>query len=410
MASSMVCNGQDPVMMDHVYNTSLKTVILHKQGWELSYPVIEMNTGQQLKLEFDDLSSKLKTFHFKIIHCDRNWKTSQLNSYEYVSEVSDDRIVSYEHSFSTYVPYIHYELQFPNEEVQLKVSGNYVIIIFEQDPGQPSIIKRFSITENAVDVHTILQRSAGEDWYNSTQSLYIRLNANGSPENQPEPGYAVAVVQNGDWNNQVRWCEPFMVSGDEAEFRLENAEAFPGGNEFRSLDLKNIKYLSSAIKGTSYLNNAFHIELHPSAVRTFSNYLTDKDLDGKFLVKLDGSEKSSIDADYVHVYFTLPMDEPTLDGELFIYGALTNWQFDKESQLIYNFRDKSYELTLQLKQGYYNFEYVLVSGHNPVPDLAYIEGNHFETENDYLILVYQRDIAGYDRLTGYSIFNTAIRQ
>jgi hypothetical protein len=177
--------AQTSAFQDQVFSSELKTVLLHKQGWELSYPVIELNTDQQLKLEFDDLSNKLKTYHFKIIHCDRDWKPSQLNSYEYISQVSDDRIISYAYSFSTYVPYIHYELQFPNEEVQLKVSGNYVLIVYEQEPGLPSIIKRFSITENVVDVQTSLQHSAGEDLYNSTQSLYIRLNTNGSADNQP---------------------------------------------------------------------------------------------------------------------------------------------------------------------------------------------------------------------------------
>ena len=93
------------------------------------------------------------------------------------------------------------------------------------------------------------------------------------------------------------------------------------------------------------------------------------------------------------------METPVPTGQIYILGALTDWQLDESSKLIYNTDSKSYQLALLLKQGYYNYLYILKDYKTARSDVAFIEGSHWETENVYTIYVYYREAGGlYDRL------------
>ncbi|HHU35332.1 MAG TPA: DUF5103 domain-containing protein, partial [Bacteroidetes bacterium] len=62
---------------------------------------------------------------------------------------------------------------------------------------------------------------------------------------------------------------------------------------------------------------------------------------------------------------------------------------------------EEYTKSLLLKQGWYNFQYVLVDAQGKTDELMF-EGSHYETENDYLIIVYYRNPRErYDRIIGY---------
>nr|WP_317170244.1 hypothetical protein [Winogradskyella eckloniae] len=55
-----------------------------------------------------------------------------------------------------------------------------------------------------------------------------------------------------------------------------------------------------------------------------------------------------------------------------------------------------------LKQGFYNYKYVLVDKESGAIDEGAISGNFWQTENNYKVLVYYRDLgARFDRLVGY---------
>lgn len=74
--------------------------------------------------------------------------------------------------------------------------------------------------------------------------------------------------------------------------------------------------------------------------------------------------------------------------------------------MTYNYVNKAYETVLYLKQGYYNYQYVLVED-DKKPNAAFIEGSHYETENDYYILVYYQSYSDrYQQLIGYKKINS----
>ena len=102
--------------------------------------------------------------------------------------------------------------------------------------------------------------------------------------------------------------------------------------------------------------------------------------------------------------------EPVTDGNLYIFGALTDWHYQKEAIMKYDSKYSAYTGTLYLKQGYYNYEYVLLKNNATVGDETFIEGNHYETENDYSIYVYnQEQGTNYDKLIAVKRLNSIIR-
>jgi hypothetical protein len=97
-------------------------------------------------------------------------------------------------------------------------------------------------------------------------------------------------------------------------------------------------------------------------------------------------------------------------GKMYVTGGLTNWSLNDNNQMIYNPEQGQYECTLLLKQGWYNYEYVFLKNGDSEVTSARFEGSHYETENDYLILMYYRNpLDRYDRVIGTKITNTLNR-
>jgi len=127
-------------------------------------------------------------------------------------------------------------------------------------------------------------------------------------------------------------------------------------------------------------------------------------LNGNFLIKKNEGNDSETDADYVKVHFRLPYQLPLTDGNLYLFGKFSDWKFKEELKLDYDTLKQEYVKEVLLKQGYYNYMYCFVKdGSKNKGDLSVIEGSHYETENEYSILVYHRQVNdNYDRLIGFA--------
>src|SRR6185312_653293 len=123
--------GESPMLYeDHTYRSYIKTVQVHQVGWKFSPPSIEMNSGQQLQLDFDDMQGEYKSYYYTFIHCDADWTPSDINNFDYLKGFEQDFINSYAPSFGTTKAYPHYTLQFPNSNIQLLLSGNYILKVY----------------------------------------------------------------------------------------------------------------------------------------------------------------------------------------------------------------------------------------------------------------------------------------
>jgi len=398
---------------DRVYQKDIKTVLLHREGWELSYPIIELNEEENiLELSFDDLGSDRPTYSYTIIHCDAEWNGSNLAPSEYIDGFISYDVLDYNYSFNTYMNYTHYTLKIPNENTRLKLSGNYVIKVY-QDYDEDNIVltKRFTVVETMVSIAAEVRRPVMTKYRNTSQQVNFDINYEGVDIADPITEVKIAIVQNNRWETAITNLKPLFYRNNSLDYTYQEGNIFPGLREFRYFDIKSVRYVSEKVKEISFSRPFYHAYLYPISIPMHPKYFFDNDLNGKYLVDIQEEQNSALDADYLHVHFTLEYPAPELDGGIYVMGNLSNWNTTQENKMNYNFETKSYELDLLLKQGYYDYLFGYLPNNADFADIAFLEGSSYETENDYLIYVYYRGYTSrFDRLIGVEIINTLNEQ
>lgn len=393
-----------------VYRPNIKSVLLEGAGAALTDAAIELNSGQQLRLSFDELDAEIKDYSYTLIHCDMNWQPSNLNESQYLKGFSTDKIIEYRSSTTAYWPYVHYEIVFPNEIIQPAISGNYILKVFDtNDPDSIILTKRFLVYENKVEITSNIHAGTFADKRFSHHEIDFVINSGKMNLINPYNDLQVVLLQNNRWDNAIRGLKPRFVNNGILDYNYEDENAFDGGNEFRNFDIKSIRYQSEHIKHISMIDstNHFDVELMPDARISSQKYALQSDINGKYLIKHDEGTNSAVDGDYMWVHFQLKMNMPEPEGNLYVLGALTNWRLDDSSRMTYVDSLQSYIFKTVVKQGYYNYQYAFVPDGGKAGDVSIIEGNHFETENEYAILVYYSEMnKRYDQLIGVSKSNS----
>jgi hypothetical protein len=394
---------------DFVYDNNIKSVKFSRPEFDFSMPILELNTDQVLILSFDDLRGDYRNYRYTIELCDAWWQPVDLPQADYISGFFENDIVDYRYSGNTRLPYVHYSLTFPDENLKPTKSGNYILKVWSNDSGENVIAftKRFFVLDSRVAVAGTITAGTLIDsrWYKQEVDFQLdRLQMNLV---NPYENLKVVVLQNGKWSNGLFQLKPKIIKGNILDYDLEIVNAFDGGNEFRNFDIKSMKYRTSDVDGIQLIDGQYHVFLTPDVKRNFLQYSHKSDINGRYYIKTDDDDDSDVDADYVYVYFTLLSDAPRTDGDIYLYGELTNRQLTDDYKMKYSFERKAYESMLLLKQGFYDYEYVFVPQGQVIPDAAEIEGRHFATENEYSIWVYYRPPGEmYDQLVGIQFLTT----
>ncbi len=394
---------------DKVFNDKIKTVQLSRKGWNLSFPIIKLDTDEKLVLGFDLLDNHAETYYYTFIHCDKDWKKSDISTSDYMQGFFDNPIDDYKQSFNTTVNYIHYNLEFPNDRVQLTISGNYILLVYPSDePDNPVLTLRFVVTEDASNIDITVHRPQLTTGDNARQQVDFDVKLKGVYPSDPYRDIYSFVLQNGRWNNAKKNLKPDYVRGIELKYGpLSDKNIFMGGNEFRYFDIKDLKYVSEFIERIDYVSPYYNVFLKPSENREFQPYYYWQDFNGKYYIANRQGKDPDTDSDYFLVYFTLPSNYLIAGGKMYVSGNLNNWSFDKNNLMTFNLQKKQYECTMLLKQGWYNYEYVFLKDGDSEGVASLFEGSHYETENDYMIIVYYRNPSDrYDRVVGTATLNT----
>jgi hypothetical protein len=245
-------------------------------------------------------------------------------------------------------------------------------------------------------------------YFYNDQELEIKVDYYGNDFYDINQNIKVQVLKNYNWINYLEFTKPDLIKDKEFIYNNFNVLKFKGGNEFHHFNTKNIHYIAENIRNISFEDNMYHFLLMENRDRTFEDYQYVPDINGRFKIDVTQSDFPHTEADYSYVYFTLKMEVPMQQGDIYVWGGLTNFDFTKDSKMRYNFEQKAYECRLQLKQGYYNYQYVTLE--KAKYDFTFIEGNHALTENQYSILVYYHDYSGgYDRLIGVGEVNSKLK-
>ena len=394
---------------NRIYDPNIHTVLLHKDGFEMAMPVIAVNSGEQLKLSFDDLNVSLKTYRFTIRHCTAEWETTtDLLVTDYIDGLQEEIIEQFDYSYNTTVEYIHYTAYFPSHYMKPGISGNYLLIVYQDDPEIPVFTRQFMVVQpTSVSIAARVVRSDAPLESYSKQQVDFTVSMPGFIWSNPSREIKIVIMQNERWDNVIRNPKPRFIRGDELDFTFDPTLTFNGGNEFRTLDIKSLRYQTENIRLIDW-DGEYHVYMLDDMSRARKSYTLYQDINGRKLIRNeDYAENSEIEADYARVHFSIPSSSMIPGGKFYLMGALADYRMAPPNEMVYDPQSKRYTCSLFLKQGYYGYQYVFKPDGFPVGDVSFFEGNHWETENQYTIFLYWRPLSGlYDQLVAVKDINS----
>lgn len=380
---------------------NIKTVVF-KGPTEDQFPVIQL--GESMTLEFDDLTANEQDYYYKIFHCDYDWTPSQLLKSQYLDGADNQRIIDYENSYTTLQPYSNYRLTIPNENVKLKVTGNYVLEIYNSY-GDLQFSRRFVVFRDAVSVAGAVKRSRDFNFINTKQVVQFNINTASFRVVNPKKEVKVAIIQNHQWSTALYNIKPQFTIGTELVYKYNDETSFFGGNEYLNFDTKDLRSPTFAISNIE-MRDVYHHYLFTNEYRYDKEYTYYPDINGDFVVRTLQGEDVSREAEYSKVHFSLPYTNQIGLDDVYVIGKFNNYDLGEENRMIFNEETGKFEATLMIKQGFYNYKYVVQREDGTIePNL--VSGNFHFTENNYLILVYYRDFGDmYDSIIGIGSVNS----
>ncbi|WP_248723769.1 DUF5103 domain-containing protein [Seonamhaeicola sp. ML3] len=375
----------------------IKTINFKGNTPETQLPVLRL--GDPVILEFDALNGNEDDYYYKIQHCDFDWSPSILAKTEYLDGFDNQRIRDYENSYNTLQIYSHYRLSIPNQfSRRLKKTGNYMLSIYNSY-DELVFSRKFMIYEERSNVGVTIKRSRDIEFLEEKQRVEITIAPRGMQLNNPMQTVKTLVVQNNNLNTAISNLKPQFTVGNQLIYRYDNEASFWGGNEFLNFENKDVRAAANGVQSID-LKDIYHNYLFTNIQRSNRPYTYNPDINGNYLITNVNEGDISIESDYVWVHFSLrPNPDFDTDTPVFVYGNFNNYVIEDSNKMTYNSASNIYTGSILLKQGFYNYKYVTLE--NGSINESIISGSFYQTENNYKILVYYRDLAGrYDRIIG----------
>jgi len=390
MAQSNVC------YVDHL--KTLQTQVNGKWG---ELPIMLMGVGQYIDISFDDLQHEYVRYTYSIKHCNADWTSSNLYEGDYMTGINGVSVIdNYEQSMNTEMPYNHYSFRLPNNEHQLLVSGNYRVDIFEDgNEEDPVATACFSILEPKVGIDITITANTDVDTYQTHQQVDFNINYQSYSISNPEAEFIPVVLQNHRWDNHAYNLKPTYLRNHQLVYTHQQSLIFDAGHEYRRFEMLDKYVPTMRVDKMRYEDPYYHAYIYEDLPA--NNYIFDQDQNGRYIVRNSDDYMNNTESDYFITHFTLKMPQLS-NGNVYLFGDMTGNCYTEYNQMIYNETDHQYEIVLPLKQGLYNYQYHFVREGETTGQTAQVEGNFYQTENEYTILIYHRPFGGrYDKLVGY---------
>jgi hypothetical protein len=386
-----------------IFDENIKTLQILPNGESLMLPVLELGSADEIVISFDELSYEASNFYYKIVHCDAYWNESHLASMEYLDVFDGGMIDMYDYSVNTTVNYIHYTLQLPNDDVQLKLSGNYVVLIARDGDFENGVVATacFSLVEPMVDINVEMNGRTMKELNGRYQAVALDVMVEGVESRDKMQDFIVVVRQNNRLDNEAYLTRPTYVNGGRLRYENREELIFEGGNQYRSIDFSSRYTYGGGIDHIEFDRDMYHVVLEADASRANNKEAYAIDAHGGYVINLQKNNYPDTEADYMWVHFYYPAEVPYLEGRVYIVGDLTQNLVDNKSEMIYDLSEKCYVRSLLLKQGGYNYVYALKAKNREELSVIQTEGSFWESRNRYDVMVYFRPFgARYDRLVG----------
>lgn len=382
----------------------IKTVSFQGSTPQAQLPILRL--GERFQLSFDDIIGDERDYYYKIDHFNFDWTPSNLAKGEFINGFDDMRIDFYENSFNTLQMYSHYVLSIPNRDTRgITKSGNYLISIFD-DRGNLQFSRKFMVYEDLANVGVEIKRTRDMNFINSKQVVHFTINSQNTTFINPNQNVKTLILQNSNLKTAITDLKPQYTLGNELVYRYDLEASFWGGNEYFNFDNSDVRAANAGIRRVE-MEETFINYLYTNISRKNRPYTYNPDINGNFVVRNIRGQKSSIDAEYVWIHFALQYYDNLEEGEeIHIYGNFNNYTLDNSTRLTYDRNNDVYRLRHLLKQGFYNYKYVIKDKNGNI-DVGAISGNFDETENDYTVVVYYRELGGrFDRIVGVGANNS----
>lgn len=409
LLSLLCCVSATTAQRHEILDRQLHTLQVVVNDDPLQPPIMNLGGGDHLEIGFDEFSHEYHRYIYKVEHCNADWSPStEIFESDYMNGFNGEPIEDYEKSFNTTVLYTHYSLRIPNENISLKLSGNYKLTVYndEGDEPVPVLTACFSLVEPGVGIGATVSTNTDIDFNKSHQQVDFSVNYGLVKVIDPHRELKTVVMQNRRWDNCVVNPKPNIQAANKIEFTHNRQLIFPAGNECHKFEILDVHVPTLNVDRMEWFDPYYHATLYPN--QTARNYLYDEDQNGAFIIRNSDDEDVATTCDYVFTHFTLK--SPQLPGgEVYLNGEWTYNRFIPEYRMTYNRETQAYEATALLKQGYYNYNYLFVPDGDTQGNSGRTDGNFYETENEYIILVYHRPNGGrYDKLVGYRRMNFKI--
>ncbi|HEY4107757.1 DUF5103 domain-containing protein [Puia sp.] len=397
---------------DFVYSPTIGTPQLFTAGNQLGYPIIRLNTGDQLELHFDDLDESVKSYYYTIVLCNEDWTPAEVSEFDYIKGFSQIRIENYRISSVALTHYVHYTATVPDPNCIPIHSGNYLLKVFlDGDTSKLAFTKRFLVTDSRVKIQSQLLTPQNFELAHTYQNIQFRLNVSAiNPPNVLDQ-VRVVVLQNYRWDNAIHGVKPRIYLNNDLQYNGTDDFNFEGGSEWRWADLQSFRFQSDRVQTADYGKTSTDVFLKPDADRSQREFYFYKDYNGGFIIQTTEPYSPLYQTDYATVHFVyVPGGNIPLDNkDVYVLGRFTGGGINDSCKMTWNAEKGGYERNFRMKQGYYSYSYVAVDRGDASMKGTFVqtEGNHVETENDYMILVYYRALgARADELIGITRFNS----
>jgi hypothetical protein len=405
----LLCTTLNAQVPDKIYLPTIHNVKLNYSGNQLAYPIIGLNSADRLDLNFDDLAGGVRNYAYTWQICNADWSPTNLSEFDYIRGFTQNRIQNYRNSSIALVKYTHYMVTLPESSCVPARSGNYLLKVFaDGDTAKVIFTRRVLVVDNKASVGAQIQQPFDGQLFKTHQKIIFTVNTGSLNLISANQQIKIVILQNNRWDIALTGIVPTFIRPASLEYNAENI-VFPGGREWRWLDLRSFRLQSDRVARAAYNPNSTDIFVKPDLDRAAQRLVYYKDYNGMYYNDVSENVNPLWQSDFADTRFSFipPGNQPFAGKDVYLFGELTNYGLDEHAKMTYNAASGIYETSLLLKNGYYSYDYITVDQQTGTHSFEFTEGNLWDTENSYTILVYYRSINGRaDELIAVSHINS----
>ncbi len=403
LVSQLAFSQKKLQFQDAVYEENIKTVLLYPvaAGFRDNLqPAVVPLDGQNLLLEFDDIQESKYNYYVRLIHCNAEWTKSSLMDLDFLATYNEFPINDYQFSNGTYLPFVHYRFQVP----RVKLPGNYLLMVYRDgDRSDLVLTARMMVFQPQVSLAANNSLVGNSALSGGNQQINFTLDWGDLQVFNAMDNFKVVVRQNQRWDNARMNVKPSFIRDDvqQLEYRFfDQDKQWLAGNEYRFVDFRS---LISPGRNTASIDRTvkpFELKVQTDLSREGQAYAQYADLDGNFAIENLDYHEPTLSCQYLFVDFALKAPELP-DASVYVVGNYNHYARTDENKMVWNKATNSYEASILLKQGWYDYMYYVDS---PTLPSTYFEGSHYQTENLYEVFVYYKSLNPMaDLLVGYFV-------